>query len=190
MVKKISMISIIFIAANKLIEIASVDNVKNHAILEKVVCDETNYELVSEMNCFVRPVAPNVHRVNITFHFIKPLDNLWTHFTVYYRYSTYQRLVHQMEDICVPNHNESKTSIMNVFLRNFAILGELTFVHKCPMQLMMFTSERMNMSHFVFPLMPAGRYRVDFNLTKGARNGRHIFFVQLFFKISDFRLWF
>lgn len=178
-----------FTAGNKLIEIAAVDN-RNHAILEKVVCDDTNHEYVSEMKCLARPVAPNVHKVNVTFVFLKPLDNLWTRFTVYYRYSTYQRLVHQVEDICVPYHNESKTSIMNLFVNNFANLGELTFNPKCPIKLLMFTEGQLNMSHFAFPLMPAGRYRVDFNLTKDAPNGEHVFFMQAFFKISDFRLWF
>lgn len=189
MLKRILSISIVFIVF--VYDIDDISTGENNIFLEKAVCDEVNNEFIAELKCISQPIAPNVFKTNITIHLKKPcLDNFWLHSTLYYRYSTYQHFIHQTENICTPNQIARKLSLLNIVTTNFQKLGNLTFNHKCPFKLLMFTADGFNVSHFIMPLMPAGRYRFDMNVTKAEKNGQHMFLMQYSFRISDYRKWF
>lgn len=163
--------------------------VDNNVIFERFVCGNPNTDAISLNACEMKPIAPNMYRMNLSVHIIQPLDNIWVYFVVYQRFSSYQKFVYQWEDVCGYFRNESKAPIFKVLfdnLKRFSI-GELNL--QCPIANdVVIAVNKFNMSHFVLPLLPAARYRVDLNITQG-RNKRHIGFAQVYFRISDFRLW-
>lgn len=186
---KISRIAVfLLIIVYKLDNIVSIEN---NMILERIECEEPNHDLISELRCEMRPVASNVFKVNLTLQMRKPLNNIWIRTTLYHRYSTYQKFGEQEENVCsfLSNiHDQNKTTVLKMVFDNLKYFTNLTRNLKCPMSAFVFTSSGFNVSHYVVPLLPAARYRVDSNITLG-RNGRYIASSKAFFRISDFRIW-
>lgn len=162
--------------------------IENNIIFERIECDEPNHDFISQFKCEMRPVAPNVYRTNFTVHLRKPTANIWVYTSLHYRYSTYQRIAHQWEDLCYYLRHGTHAPVLKVMHENLKAMGTLIYTSQCPMTEFIFTQERFNASLFVIPLVPSGRYRIDLNVTQG-KNGRYIHFRKFYFHISDFRVW-
>ena len=126
--------------------------------------------------------------MNVLIQIEKPEKNIWVHTTAYHRYATYQKFAHQAEDLCRYFSDHKSAPVLNILMDNFKKLGTLDIASACPLSRFSLRSEKLNASHFVAPLLPAGRYRFDLNLTFG-KNGISYFDVKIYFRISDFRLW-
>lgn len=175
------------------IKFLSVVSVDNNVIFEKLVCYEPAVDTMTVTKCEMRPIAPNVYRMNFSVRLHKPVNNIWTHAKIYQRYSVYQKIADQQEDYCGFFRNETRAPILQMLFDNYITLTHIRAVKmnfECPSTTNSFeiSLNKFNMSHFVLPLLLAARYKVDFNVTRG-RNGRSIGFGQIFFRMSDFRLW-
>lgn len=144
--------------------VASVD-IDNNVLFERVECEEPNHEFVSEFICEMKPIAPNVFKIHALFQTRTPLKKVWVQSTLYHRYSTYQRFVHLWENLCEPQLKGKTASKFNIIVDNLSKLGNLTYDYKCPFTGIGYTNERLNMSQFIIPLAPAGRYRLDLELS-------------------------
>lgn len=129
--------------------------IDNNVIFERVACYESNSDLIASNICEMRPVAPNFYRTNITAQFKKPLGNLWAYTALHYRYSTYQRIAHQWEDICFFLRHSTHAPVQKILFDNLKALGTLKYTPQCPMTTFSFTQERLNVSHYVMPLRNA-----------------------------------
>lgn len=163
--------------------------VDNNVLFDHIEC-VVNKDFISEYKCEMRPVAPNVFKMNGTVVLKRPFDNIWVHFQAYYRYSHYQKFIDHWEDVCDFFKSINKAPMLKMlfdtFLHNKV---HFNFELQCPVKgTAIVYHPNANMSHFTLPLIPAGRYRVDLNITKG-KNGIQFVFAQIHFKISDLRVW-
>lgn len=169
--------------------LAIVSSVDNNVIFEKIECAEPRPDAISVQKCEMRPIASNVFRMNLTLHFHKPLNNLWIHTIAYQRFSTYEKFVDLWENFCGYFRDPSKSPITKLLFNNLKLIDFDEKYLACPLaNNLTMTYNKLNMSHFVLPLLPAARYKVDLSVAHD-KNGRSIGFVQIFFRISDFRLW-
>lgn len=124
--------------------------------------------------------------------FARPVDDLKVQFELYYKYNRYERfLINVWEDGCLKG-NDTYTSPMNkLIMENIKRLRvKLSSDMRCPMHgTLSSTMDRINGSHLVIPLLPAGRFRTDFTFTEGKQQNVYAT-VQLYFAISDLRVWF
>lgn len=152
---------------------------RQYSTLEPVEC-EANKDYI----------APNVYKMNGTVVLREPLDNIWVHFKAFYRYARYQKFADHREDLCAFFKHLNRAPILKVVYDAFLLNKvQLNFKLQCPLkETLRIIHPRANMSHFFVPLVPAGRYRIDINITQG-KIGIQIISEQLFFKISDLRIW-
>lgn len=83
----------------------------------------------------MRPVAPNVFKINGTFALTEPLDNLWVRFQTFYRYSHYQKFVDIWEDGCGLFGNKTEARVLKVLLDSFIDNNvQFNFELQCPLK--------------------------------------------------------
>lgn len=162
---------------------------ENNILFERVECN-VNSKYISEYKCEMRPVAPNVFKINGTFALTEPINNLWVHFQTFYRYSHYQKFADVWEDGCGFLRNMNEARVLKAIFDSINSHNlQINFELQCPFKgVLKAYHPHANISHFWAPLLPAGRYRIDANATKG-KNGVQIVFGQIYFTISDLRIW-
>lgn len=119
-----------------------------------------------------------VHRTNV-------------HIEMYYRYATYHKfMIDIWEDFCAYLEclEPSKARVLNVIHKN--IRNYTNVIHACPYKGIIYVkADRYPFNTFLFDtLLPSGRYRIDLNFTNGFKK-ETFFFAQIYFSISDLRLW-
>lgn len=165
---------------------------RNNLQHEKALIKVFNKTVIPFALYELKPIAPNVFKLNVTIKLAKPINSLWAEFTLYYKYKTYQRyLVHLKEDICAFLEGSETFPIVKLLIESILRLDvQFNVPLKCPFpDLFIATSDAYNMSAFNSPLMPAGRYRLDTAFTI-EKNGRTEFIIEEYFSISDLRVWF
>lgn len=163
---------------------------ENNFQFERFECAEPNPEFLSQLKCEIKPIARNVLKANITIGLKQVLkSDIWVHTMVYYRYNTYKKLVDLSEELCGFLRGVNKSPILNMMMENYNEMDvHLNFKLQCPFSgNLILTHDGLNSSQISLPLIAAGRFRVDFNFTKG-KNGIYLGFSQLYFSISDLRV--
>lgn len=140
------------------------DKTENNVLLEKVTYHVYDESLFSYHFIEWKPVARNVYRHNMTFILTRPLNEGWVHFAMYYKYTTYNKfLINLWEDFCGFWRGSGGSPLSSLALENAMRIGvNFSFKLQCPLTgKIMMTHSGLNMSQAVFPLAPAGRYRLD-----------------------------
>lgn len=165
----------------------------NNIIFEKHEYEIFDTDLVSWLYVDVRPVANNVLKVNITGILNKTVNELYVRVTLYKKYATYQKyLIDVRENVCdffqFANRNNP---VSKVIINNMVRILQTNFPLRCPFKpdRLVIWNDRLNVSELTFPLMPAGRYRMEVLLTEMSLANKYGL-VKLYFAISDLRVWF
>lgn len=174
--------------------VASLDKNKNenNIILEKVEFKAVEFDLFKHQYYDFRLKARNVYSYNYTAVLSRPMKTGWWHVVLYYRYNTYTKfLVDRWENFCEFWEGASDSPLAELLVENVNRLGVKTnFEWHCPLSgTITIHHDNLNVSHIVWPLMPAGRYRLDATLA-GAKNDKFYAEFQFYFQISDLRIWF
>lgn len=139
-----------------------------------------------------RPIAPNMYKHNMTIVLKRPITNLWVNYVLYHKYTTYQKyLIDIWEDICGFWNGTAKSPVSSIVLENSTPLGfKYNFPFKCPIVgTMQVLHDGFNASTIVFPLLAAGRYRMECRYAH-TRKGKIIMEMHHYLQISDLRVWF
>lgn len=140
------------------------------------------------MTCRVKYINWNNLRGYGGIHFRQPINAAWIHGILYYKYNTYQKIATEYwDDVCawVAGHRKSYyLDFMKPLIRNYT-----NFNHTCPYVGLVFgKADNISVQHFMIPqLMPAGRYKIEANLTEGDRK-TVLTGGAVFFSISDHRI--
>lgn len=166
----------------------------NNIIFERFEYDLINKTLYIENEVLVKTIAPNVIKFRVNFTVTSPINEMWVHSILYYKYNTYQKfLIESTDEVCSFYNGIKENLLGKVILDNY--LKHQHYVRtnvklKCPFFGTLYTEcDGFNYSHSVFPLLPAGRFRFDsyFSPTK---DGPLYATVQFYFRVSDLRVWF
>lgn len=166
----------------------------NNILFEKMEYKILNETLISYQKFQVKPIASNVYDVNITGTLIQPINTLWFRYVLHRKYMRYQKyLIDIWEDTCAffDGNLFSAYQISQIGFRNFEKLNvKFNCELKCPFAgTVMLTSSKLNMSKFSIPLLPSARYRLDVYYAV-EKNANLFVYFQIFFSISDIRIWF
>lgn len=139
-----------------------------------------------------RPIAPNMYKHNMTIVLTRPVTDLWVNYVLYHKYAVYQKfLIDIWEDICGFWNGTASSPVSNIVLDNSKFLGfKYNFPFKCPIVgTMAVIHDGFNASNIVFPLLPAGRYRLECRYAH-SKKGQAFLEFKHFFQVSDLRVWF
>lgn len=164
----------------------------NNLIFEKLEYELFDSELVPWLYVDIRPVASNILKINVTAILNQTVNEMWGHAVLYKKYLIYQKyLVDVREDVCEFFELDNGSPVAKVMVNNILRILPTKISLRCPFHpgTMAVCNDRFNFSEMFFPLMPAGRYRLEITMTK--KNPAHKYvIVKLYFAISDFRVWF
>lgn len=173
----------------------------NNIFFEKIEYRILDRSVISKDWIDIRPIAPNVYRVNATVEVAQTINESWASVTLYYKYTTYQKFLisfkHEGCSLLNALLDDNSTSpFKKIILDNTAQFiwdfgYETNFQYKCPVEPdeLYAWHEGINVSRFSLPLMPAGRYRVNmFGYT--SEHALPYVSGELYFRISDLRIWF
>lgn len=164
---------------------------ENNVLLERIEYQLKDQSLYSYNNVVFKAIAHNVYRINITSTFTRPINELYVHFVLYYKYTTYRKfLIDIWEDGCAFLNSSLTAPVARLAVENTINLGvKMNFKLECPFSgTLIFVHDGLNFSHVNVPLFPAGRYRLDISLASPKK--RNIYLeIQAFYTISDIRLW-
>lgn len=142
--------------------------------------------------CEIKYISRHNLKIHLESTFDQPVKTIWAHGILYYRYNTYQKYAIDLwEDMCGffsgTAHSYFMVWLMSK-MQNFTNLN-----HACPITGTVFLKvNNISANQFTIePLLPAGRYRFDLDLTKLSRNNdiRNIYgSVRIFASISDHRI--
>lgn len=163
---------------------------ENNIIFERLEYHIHNKKLIRENWVLVKPIAPNVINLNISVTVTQQINYGWLRTTFYHKYNTYKKfLIDVSFEACGFLDGTVGNPVGQVLLNNFVHI-ERNFELRCPFEgLLIAGNDHLNVSKITLPLLPAGRYRIDlFGST--AKNGPLIGIAQVYFQISDLRVWF
>lgn len=155
---------------------------------EKMLCD-VNPKYISSHSCLVRPVARETFSVQSRAHLIRPINEIQANVRLYYRYNTYQKfLIDRWEDVCGYLSGKKPSLMIDVVSDYFYKYSNMN--HTCPFEGdIIYKCDRISSKDLLIrPLLPAGRFHFDTNFTHG-KNREFIGNVQIFFSVSDHRVW-
>lgn len=161
----------------------------NNIIFERFECHEPNPEFLSELKCEMKTIARNVITVNLTMVLKKELkNNIWLRTGANYRYNTYVKVIEVSENICGYFNGTDNAPIFKRLVDNLIrFKTQFHFKLQCPLPgTIMFTNAGLNVSQFILPLLPSGRYRFDLAFRSG-RNGPTMVSTQIYVSVSDIR---
>lgn len=166
----------------------------NNILFEKLESEFYNRNVVYDEPPLIRPIAPNVFKMNLTMVTKRIFNEVWLQMVFFYKYNTYQKFpIATKAELCGVLNGTIANPVGQIFLENFLKLEKdlkLSFKLQCPLTgTLSFTAEHFNFSHFTLPLLPAGRYRIDIQAFS-TKNGPSLFLAQMYFRISDLRVWF
>ena len=146
-----------------------------------------NESFIFNRTCNFRPVARNTIKVDIEVLLKESVDNVQIHFDLYYRYNI---PIDRYVDLCqyLKDKDASKAPLMRFLMENIGKYSSMN--HTCPYGSVIFwKADHFNFDNFKFtPLLPSGRFRLDIEFFNNSRLNL-IAFAQIYFKISDHRLW-
>lgn len=165
-------------------------------MFEKMETEILDHEMIEYLGTTVKAIARNVFLFNVTVKLSRPWTNVWAHYDMYYKskYSqTYQQyLINVWEHWCdYFAGRKAKVPMTEMFFKGVKAVGlHANFKFECPFPnaTLTFSHERANLSNFIMPLLAAGRYRVDVTFA-GRKSGQLYKKYQIYFEISDFRVW-
>ncbi len=169
--------------------------IPNNIIFEKMEYQIFNKTLIKDGIIKWKKVAYNTVVFNASMTLTEPLNEVWVHSVLYYKWRQYQKyLIDIWVEYCRSMVNPNNHPIVNVILNNFFLLREHFFINfdlKCPIsgEMQFRTIRKFNVSKINVPLMQAGRYRANFYYTV-RQNGPVYAEGRVFFSISDLRIWF
>lgn len=168
--------------------------IPNNVIFEKIDYQVYNKTLVIEDKFFIKPVAPNIYRVNGSFTLTRPVYECWIRLILNYKYNAYQKyLIDQSGELCSLLNFTTSNPVAQLALDNFLLMQkdiEMNFKLECPIKGHIWAaSAGFNMSKLTIPLLQSGRYRLDVAASPHER-GPVYAGGQLYFRISDYRVWF
>lgn len=168
----------------------------NNNIFEKVEYEVFNKTLIKDFRLEWRPLASNVFRYNVSVEITEHLNELWYNYRLFYKYTTYQKFLIDMNmDVCGILNKTTNNPLTKVLLANYMREIQtdgyhMNFKPECPFYgYLEAWSTGSNSSHYNFPLVPAGRYRVDLEARR-TEHGPVIMVVRAFVRVSDLRIWF
>lgn len=127
-------------------------------------------------------------KIDIQMNFTKPIYKAFVHTQVYYRYISYQKFpINLWDDMCGWFSGRRRSWVMDWTLGK--LLKHSNINHTCPYIGNVFvTADNISLNTFVFEqFIPAGRYRIDFNLSQG-HTSAPMFIGKLFASVSDHRV--
>lgn len=142
----------------------------------------------NNVQCRIKYIDRNHVKGRLSVNFIKPTTQLWLHIVGYFKYNTYQKIATELwDDVCGWLNGSHKSFLLDFLKPLFTKYSN--FNHTCPyLGIVLGKTDNISVQQFAFPqIMPAGRYRLDFNVTKGLRRGE-IYGGSLYFAISDHRI--
>lgn len=164
----------------------------NNILFERIETRIMNPEVMSYFVFEMKPIAPNVYRMNATVITTRPLQTFWVRYVLYRKSTTYTKyLIDLWEDACAFLGPSYMAPLSKIVLDNFMANGlHFNFPLRCPLNgSMSIIHDRINISHLVTPLVAAGRYRLDMTTAEG--KGRNLIaFAQIYGSVSDLRVWF
>lgn len=107
---------------------------------------------------------------------------------MYYRYNTYEKIATEYwDDLCKWSSGESYSYVMS-YLKQ-VILQYTNFNHPCPYSGLVYAKcDNVSVQALTIPqIIPAGRYKIDFNYTEGDRK-TVLLAASLYASISDHRI--
>lgn len=118
----------------------------------------------------------------------QPLTAAWFHGVIYYKYYTYQRIATEYWDDACAWIAGKRTSYILDYMKPL-ISSYSNFNHTCPYTgLVIAKADNISVQRFVIPqIVPAGRYKVEVNITEGDRK-TSVVGLTMFFSISDHRI--
>lgn len=166
----------------------------NNILFEKLEYEMFKKDVISDELVFLRPIAPNVYKGNITLLAKRVFNELWFQINFYYKYNTYQKFpIATKVEFCAFFNGAAANPVFQMLVNTLLNLEKelkLGFKLQCPLTgTISVTAEHFNFSHINLPLLPAGRFRVDVEALEHT-NGPSLFILQAYFKISDLRVWF
>lgn len=169
---------------------------ENNIFFERIEYKVFDQNLTTHVFCEMRPIASNVFRLNTTVIWARPIHKIWIRSTLYYKYATYQKCLINFEfEACSFLDGSETNQLLQMALDNYNMFlaepeANSNFNMSCPFENISHLSHsKLNMSKFVAPLMPAGRYHVDSH-HKTSKDGETSVLLQMYFRISDIRVWF
>lgn len=145
---------------------------------------------VSHLICEIKYVRRGIFRMHYWVNYTETISDAWVHMVFYYRYNPtkYDKWVIDIwENLCDWVDGTYKSHILSWVVG--PLLKYTNLNHPCPYDEPIYLKVD-NISTDNFPieqLFPAGRYRLDANITEG--NKKNVLIKgQLFFSISDHRL--
>lgn len=166
----------------------------NNVIFEKMEYEIYNKSLFVENWVDVRPVAWNVVKANASANLTQPINELWIHFILFRKYNTYKKFLIDVKfEGCGFLNGTVNDPVGQYIMENYLRMQDnvqMNFKLQCPISGMLTAStQHLNVSEFIFPLMPAGRYRID-AYAMAKRNGPNYGVLRWYYQISDLRVWF
>lgn len=174
---------------------------KNNLFFEKFKYTVLDRSLIPKDWIDIRPIAPNVYRLNTTITVAQTLNELWYSGVLYYKYNTYQKyligfkyeMCALMDAILDGNDANPYTKIIMDNTAQFMWDSDMEtkLQYKCPIEPgeLYVRHKSLNASRFSLPLMQAGRYRLNL-FTQTSEHASPFMSGELYFRISDLRVWF
>lgn len=145
--------------------------------------------VITDLVCEMKYIKRNILKINFWVKSSEPIYDAWLHSVFYFRFNrmTYQKFpIDLWENICSWCNNSAKSFMLDWSFGK--ILQYSNVHHACPYVYVYLKVDNISMSHFsIEQLLPAGRFRVDHNITSGNRK-EVLFSVQMFLSVSDNRI--
>ena len=119
------------------------------------------------VHCDIKHISRRDMRVNLENSFEKPVTTAWAHIVVYYKYNTYQKYAIDLwENLCGFLDQKAQSYFMAWAVSR--VMNYTNLSHPCPYtENIVIKVNNISIDAIqIEPLMPAGRYRIDINLTK------------------------
>lgn len=165
---------------------------KNHVLFERFECGIKPGVTFATVECDVRKISQRDMKMHMRINFSEPMNDLWLHGVFYYRYNahSYRKFpIDVWEDICawIGRGTHHQTYFLKWTGQNVRRFSNMN--HSCPYSgSVLIKVDRIPVNSLIMlPFMPAGRYRVDLNLTRGYRKSSFMI-NKFFFSISDNRV--
>lgn len=167
----------------------------NNIIFDRLEYQIFNKSLIKDPVLNVKKVAYNVIAFNFSGTLTQPINEVWIHTKLYYKYRVWQKyLVDIWMEYCRIVNNTATHPFGPIAWSNYlAFKDYLDFSYEiyCPLYgpFSGKTVRNFNISNIVLPLMKAGQYRMNFYASPH-QNGPIYGAAQVYASVSDFRIWF
>lgn len=164
---------------------------KNVFTFERLECKNASNGIVNIVKCVGKSISRTRVRGDVLLTLNRTIYSVFAHFVAYYQFSSNEYrpyLFNLWEDVCATLGGDNGNIISNILFekaRNYT-----NFNHPCPYMPGQYFAKVDNISVNILnfgQLLPAGRYRVELNVTEGYK-GLLLGMSKLYFSISDRRV--